>query len=143
LGCICGLFTLAGGGLGHHLRLPGHPCQSQCRKEKWREKIGHNTATSRIRIGRRMDNRMTSLPQLYSIDLGTFRVALLICKPGLKVHLTANIPGTSVHLVHIPEHDTFWIGSKQQSAPSCQAFFSFFHVSSSAHVWQSLHAPCK
>jgi hypothetical protein len=30
----------------------------------------------------RTDNRMNSEPQLYSIDLGTFRVAFLICYPG-------------------------------------------------------------
>jgi hypothetical protein len=29
----------------------------------------------------RTDNRINSVPQLYSIDLGTFRVALLICYP--------------------------------------------------------------
>jgi hypothetical protein len=29
----------------------------------------------------RTDNRINSIPQLYSIDLGTFRIALLICYP--------------------------------------------------------------
>jgi hypothetical protein len=29
----------------------------------------------------RTDNRMNTVPQLYSIDLGTFRVALLVCYP--------------------------------------------------------------
>jgi hypothetical protein len=58
-------------------------------------------------------------------------------KPGLKVHLIANIPGTSVHVL---EYGTFWIGSKQQSAPTCKAK-KYFHVLSSAHVWQSLYAP--
>jgi hypothetical protein len=35
----------------------------------------------RYRWRARRDNRMNTVPQLYSIDLGTFRVALLICYP--------------------------------------------------------------
>jgi hypothetical protein len=67
---------------------------------------------------------------------------LLICKPGLKVHLTANVPGTIVHLLHIPEYGTFWIRSKQQSAPGCQAKHHF-HVLSFLHVRQSLYVACE
>ena len=42
----------------------------------------------------------------------------LITKPDLMVHVRANVPGTMVHMAHIPEYGRFGQGQKQENAPS-------------------------
>ena len=49
--------------------------------------------------------------------MGVFCVVLLIPKPDLMVHVRANVPGTTVHMVHTPEYGIFGQGQKQENAP--------------------------
>ena len=63
-------------------------------------------------------------------------------KLGLMVHFRANVPGTTVHMVRIPEYGTIGPWQKQENAPRCQRNL-FLNIQSSLYVWQDIYTPCQ
>ena len=59
----------------------------------------------------------SQLSQGVASEGGGCRHPDVIIKPDLKVHVRANVPGTTVNMVHVPEYGTFGQGQKQENAP--------------------------
>ena len=54
---------------------------------------------------------------------------IVIIKPGLMVNFRANVHGTTVNMVHIPEYGTIGPWQKQENAPRYQRnLFSTFSL---------------
>jgi len=57
-------------------------------------------------------------------------------KLELMEHVRANVPGTKIHMVHIPEYGTFGQGQRQENAPRYyrNCFFMVFKVCLARHL---------